>query len=119
MSYAIVSNIQVINNRVYITSCDNNVRPRDHRQWECTELTNVLQKQGQEALELEFMKDYENGNMQPGTHNKYTKAVSILQKMPEYAKFNWRGEDYNIILKAREEEKKELETLLLKALNTR
>lgn len=93
MSYEIVKQIKVKDGKVYLKSCSNNVWPKDwnnRHAWECSSLTEVLQKQGKEALEVEILGEFESGNFQ-GPIIKYNKAKSILLRMPEYAEYNWRN----------------------------
>lgn len=94
MSYEIIKGISIKNNEVYLNSTSNNVRPRIFNKWHCTSLTEILQNQGREALDLELLKQYEEGNFQPGVQNRYSLAIDSLKRKPEYEKFNWRNKTY-------------------------
>lgn len=115
MSYDIIKSIKLKDNKVFISASSNNVYPHYYTEEECKTLSEVLQKQGKQALELEIFKQYESGNFQRGGA-KYLRALEVLRHMPEYGRFNWRTE--------RSDEKRELrvskefDALLLKALNT-
>lgn len=94
MSYHIVQGLKVNeNNEVWIKGSDNNIYPRHFRWYHCTCFTNLLANEGKETLDIEILKDYENGNMQEGTKNKYTSALKRLYYMfaDEYEKFDWRA----------------------------
>ncbi|OGP24993.1 MAG: hypothetical protein A2X99_02300 [Deltaproteobacteria bacterium GWB2_55_19] len=122
MSYHIIKSIKVDEKegKVYITGADNNVRPRTPHRWECTSLSQILVEQGREAVDLEILEAYESGDFQGG-NNKWTRALVVLRRMPEYAQFNWRGEPYDEITERRKTPafkailKKALETKLPKA----
>lgn len=94
MSYEIIKGISIKNNEVYLNSASNNVYPRYFKKWHCTSLTEILQKQGRDALDLELLKQYEEGMFQPGVPNKYSLAIDNLRRKPEYEKFNWRNRTY-------------------------
>ena len=119
MSYEIIKGLSVRGVEVWIKSSSNNVSPRTYNWWHCTSLTSFLKEHGKTALDIEILKQYENGNFQPGTKNKYSRAAERLKRMPEYANFNWRcggmGEEYDAINQKRKTD--EFNTLLLKALN--
>jgi hypothetical protein len=92
MSYEIIESIKVKNNKVFINCAPNNVYPRSFGEFHCESLTKILKEQGKEALELEIMREYENGNFQGG-NNKYARALKVLHHMPEYKKYNWRNRE--------------------------
>jgi len=92
MSYAIIRSIKVKDGKVFIHSTDNNVSPYHWHEWECQSLGKILREQGQDAFDLEVLKQYENGNFQRGK-NKYTRALEILRHYAEYKNFDWRGEN--------------------------
>jgi len=96
MSYEIVKAIRIKDGRVFLKSDSNNVWPRDYHEWECPSLTAILERDGQEALDIEILRTYESGSFQ-GSANKYTHALMILRHMPEYDNFNWRvcGDDWD------------------------
>ena len=85
MSYVIVKSIKIKNNKVMVNWASNNVIPRDYYERECESLTEILQKEGREALDIEILKEYDNGNFQKGS-NKYTRALKVLRHFPEYQK---------------------------------
>jgi hypothetical protein len=116
MSYAIINKIKVDNGKVFITSHENNVWPRTPHEWECKTLSELLEHEGQEKLDLEILKEYESGNFQGGK-NKYMRALMVLRHMPEYKEFDWRN-DWNME-NNRRGRLREFEALLVKALNTR
>jgi len=91
MSYEIVKHIKIENNKVFVKCGSNNVYPRTFASYrESSPLSKILNEKGKKALDLEILKAYEEGDFQPGTQNKYTRALKILRHMPEYKKFNWR-----------------------------
>lgn len=94
MSYEIIKKIRIDENKVYLTSTSNNVSPRHFREWECKTLSEILQNEGSGALDLELLKEYENGNFQPGNPNKWSTAISRLKQTKEYEKYSWRISDY-------------------------
>ncbi len=119
MSYDIIKNIKIKDDRVFVKSAPNNVYPRTFYMEECPSLSKILQEQGKEALDLEIFKQFENGNFQRG-NNKYTRALHILLNMPEYVHFNWRGgnsKEYETVQENRK--KPAYKELLLKALCSR
>ena len=116
MSYEIVKSIRVKDGKVFMRAASNNVWPRYFDEYESHVLTGILQRQGQEALDVEIFAYYESGYLQPGTPNKYTRALSILRHLPEYENFNWRtcGPEYE---KTKENRKSDaFKELLKKAL---
>ncbi len=88
MSHTVIKSIRIIDNQVFWQADSNNVSPRDYRLRLCPSLTEVLQSQGIEALDLEILAEYENGNFQ-GVKNRYTSAESRLRSMPEYKAYDW------------------------------
>ncbi len=114
MSYNIVKEIKIEGDKVMVTSASNNVRPHYYEKWECYLISEVLQKSGLEAAEVEILENYENGNFQGGS-NKYTRALTVLRHFPEYEKFDWRNSN-----ETTDENRKspEFEELLKKALVT-
>jgi hypothetical protein len=94
MSYEIVKRLRIENGEVLITSDSNNVFPKYFVERKCTYLTDLLQEQGEEALNIYILKAYEEGNFQEGNPNKWSKAISRLQRTPEYEKYNWRKSQY-------------------------
>lgn len=93
MSYDIIKSICIDEKeqKVFITACSNNVFPHTPYREEVPGFTRRLKEEGRESVELEIMKNYENGNFQGGS-NKYTKALKTLLYAlnEEYDKFNWR-----------------------------
>ena len=96
MSYEIVKHIKINDDGVFITSCCNNVSPRTPKQWRNEHLTRMLAEDGELAVDLYLLKDYDSGNLQGGS-NKYTRALENLQTVfaGEYAMFSWRNCDYD------------------------
>lgn len=91
MSYEILKKIEIKDNKVFITSHANNVWPRTNTTWECTSLMKILKEQGREALDIEILQEFDKGNFQ-GHISKYKRALAILRHMPEYKKYDWRGD---------------------------
>jgi len=91
MSYEIIKKIRIKDKKVLITGASNNVYPRTFEECESYFLSKILQEQGQQALDIEILNAYEEGNFQRGS-NKWTRAWHILKHMPEYKDFNWRLE---------------------------
>lgn len=122
MSYDIIKRIKVKDNKVLILHAPNNVRPRTYSETESFTLSKIFQEEGKEALELEILRAFEEGNFQSYGKNKYTNAVIRLKHMPEYKTFNWRlpglGKDYETMRKNREN-KIEFNKILLKALKSK
>jgi hypothetical protein len=94
VSYEIIRKIRVYNNEVFLRSSANNVSPKSYNEWKCESLTRLLQEEGRDAMDLETFKEYENGNFQGGK-NRYTRALKVLNRMPEYDKFDWREIPYD------------------------
>ncbi len=120
MSYDIIKRIRIQENKVMVKCASNNVYPRYYEEFEATSLTKILQEQGQEALDIVILHEYEKGNFQRGA-NKYVRALKVLRHLPEYMNFDWRanGEKYDINTKNRETREEELKQLLKRALTTR
>ena len=95
MSYEIVKRLRIENGEVFITSDSNNVFPKYFVERKNTYLTDLLQQQGEEGLNIYILKAYEEGIMQEGNPNKWSKAIARLQRTPEYQKYNWRKSNYN------------------------
>lgn len=119
MSHEIVKKIEINKDekKVYITGCSNNVRPRTPRRWECTYYKELAQAEKWDEIELDILDAYISGNFQ-GTKNKYTRALQVLTKMPEYKKFDWRT-NWDESRKNQETKKEEYQALLKLALRTR
>ena len=95
MSYEIVKRLRIENGEVFITSDSNNVFPKYFVERKNTYLTDLLQQQGEEGLNIYILKAYEEGIMQEGNPNKWSKAIARLQRTPGYQKYNWRKSNYN------------------------
>lgn len=93
MSYEIIKRIRIENGNVFVTSCSNNVYPKTPYEFESTYLSKLL-KEGQEKLDLEILKFYENGSWQGSYNNKWKRAVDKLKSTKEYSKFSWRNASY-------------------------
>lgn len=117
MSYAIIKSIKIKDGKVFLNHSDNNVYPYTFHEWHCEGLTKILVEQGETALDLEILHEYESGNFQRGA-NKWERAFKILLHMPEYTAFNWRSNFLGTEDKRRED-KTALNALLLKALNSK
>src|SRR5574337_663937 len=114
MSYAIVKKVKITDDGdVFVTSADNNVWPRTPHEWTMSYRGENNPFTGKLAAEAEVMAGYEQGNFQGGS-NKYTRALSVLFRMPEYEKFDWRKDwDSHI-----DKNNAEYYQVLIKALNT-
>lgn len=126
MSYEIIKGIKIEDNKVYIKGDSNNVYPKDFKWWLCDSLTKILKEKGQQELDIEILKAFEEGNFQSSLNLKYTRALKVLYYLlkDEYALFSWRNNNF----KYGSEEYKEYENrrkgeefkaLLSKALNTK
>jgi hypothetical protein len=118
MSHDIIKRIRISDKKVFITCAANNVYPRYFEEWESESLSKILQLQGQEALDIEIFKQYENGNFQRG-RNKYTRALHILLNMPDYAQYNWRRSDIDYNLFYANREQPGYQRILIKALQSK
>jgi len=118
MSYERVKGIKIENGEVFINSHSNN-DTADYHYWKCEGLTKIYQEKGQKELDIEILKEYEEGNFQSSIKNKYTRALKVLYYVlkAEYNLFNWRTGDFQ----ARETFRKSqaYKDLLWKALNTK
>jgi hypothetical protein len=94
MSYEIVKKIRIEDGKVFLTSSSNNVYPKYYNEWECTTLSEILQQQGEDALNYELLKEYEGGMMQTGNPNKWSRAIDRLIQTEDYKKYSWRLSSY-------------------------
>lgn len=118
MSYDIVRKIRIENGKVILNYACNNVRPLYFHDFHVETWSALLASEGPAALDLEILRDYENGNLQRGA-NKYTRALEVLQHMPEYKLFDRRvNEGYATVSERRAKEEDAFNVLLKKALNT-
>jgi len=117
MGYEIVKSIEVNEKekKVIVYGASNNVRPREYTRWECFPLTKIYREKGREAVDVEILRSYEEGNFQGGK-NKYTKALLILRHFPEYKKYDWRTTGLGI---EKNRSDAEFTELLKKALKSR
>jgi hypothetical protein len=94
ISYEKVRSIKIDEkeNKVYVTSACNNVRPLSYEKWWCNSLSRILEEKGKRAVETEILKEYDSGNFQSSNQNKYEKAKRIMMIVfkEEYNKFDWR-----------------------------
>jgi len=125
MSYEKVKSICVDDKqkKVFLTTACNNLIPLNYQRWECTSLSKIFSEKGKESVELELLKEYENGNLQQG-NNRYKKALDILFYVfsEEYAYFDWRKHNAKYGTPEKEEEdnrrkSKEFYDLLKKSLD--
>jgi|GEM_PF-1342297 len=114
MSYTIIKSIVIKDGKVIIRGSCSNVTPKRYDPEESRYFTRLLQEEGMEALDLKILRLYEEGSFQRGA-NKWTRALQILRKMPEYPHFDWRrhgiGVEYDVVCEMR---KSEAFTALLK-----
>ncbi len=96
MSYEIVKKIRIEGDKVFITSESNNVFPKYYKERESSYCNELLKEGGMEALNLSLLQGYEDGTLQPGIENKWSRAISRLKCTPEYQKYNWRNSNYAI-----------------------
>lgn len=75
--------------KVISSVASSNVFPITYYTDETKYYTDMLREKGKEAVEIDILKNYENGNFQGGS-NKYTKALKIMQNLDEYSKYDWR-----------------------------
>ena len=127
MSYEIVKAIKIKDGVVFVNCASNNVYPKTYDEFKSESLTKILTEQGEQALNIELLKEYENGNFQGhGNKNKFTRALEVLYYVygEEYKPFNWRDNNFNYGTaenKAYEDRRNSeaFKMLLLKALNTK
>ncbi len=120
MSYEIVKRLRIDNGSVLITADSNNVYPKIFKERKCTYLTDLLQQEGEEALNLYILQMYEQGIFQEGNPNKWSRAIQRLSNTEEYKRYSWRLSDYsnpNCPINTARENKTEYNKLLLSALN--
>ena len=106
---------------MFVTSKRNN-DSEPVKKWECTHLSDILNKEGKDAVDISILTAYEEGLFQssPSINNKWTVALRELRQMPEYEKFNWRNSNYKDdcpIQAARKSE--EFKAILKKALSVK
>lgn len=125
MSYEKVKSVKIIDNKVFINSKSNN-DTAPYTEQEFPYFSKILQEKGLTAVEIEILKNFEEGNLQSSLNNKYTRALKILWYVlvEEYKNFNWRNnnfeygsKEYNDFNNKRESQ--EFKDLLLKAFNTK
>ena len=91
MSYDIVRSVKVSSDGVVtLKSASNNVYPRTPHEWQMDYRNEANPFTGKLGAEVEVFAGYEQGNFQGGS-NKFNRQLSVLRQMPEYAKFDWRG----------------------------
>lgn len=111
MSYEIVKSVKISDDgTVTIKSASNNVWPRTPSNWPMPYRNEHNPFTGKLAAEVEVFAGYEQGTFQGGS-NKFTRQLSVLRAMPEYAAFDWRSS-----LDNDREDKKAYYELLAKAL---
>lgn len=120
MSHEKVKSIRFENGKVFITSkCNNDTEPP--REWNCTFISEILQKEGETAAIISILGAYESGNFQAGTPNKYSRAIDRLRYLPEYQKYNWRNKyngdkEHDALIEANRQSE-DFKKLLLNSLN--
>lgn len=97
MSYSKIKSIKIDEKegKVFINSACNNIRPLTYSVFECESLGEILREKGRGSLDIEILREYEQGNFQNGT-NKYVKAFKILRYVfkEEYKRFDWRLDNF-------------------------
>lgn len=120
MSYQIIKELKIQDGKVFINCASNNVYPRNFSLREDTFLTEMLKNEGEQAVNLEILRLYENGVFQTGNPNKWSKAINRLSKTDEYQKYNWRKSTYKdecpIYQNRYKKDQTEFNNLLLKSL---
>lgn len=112
MGYTIIKNIKIDEKegRVIINATCNDEYPRYYKEEEMTGLSDMLKKEGKDAVDVCILSLYEQYEWQRGS-SKYMRALKILKHMEEYKKLSgenkYRGEN------------KEYKKILLKALKSR
>jgi len=98
MANTIIKQIKIENGIPMFLGACRNESPRRWSWYNIPEFTEIYQAHGQEDLDFEILCAYENNAFIPGTHNKYSRCISRLRRMPEYAKFNWKldGDDVEL-----------------------
>lgn len=79
MSYEKIKKIRITADKVFITSCSNNVWPQDYEEWESPRLSDILNKQGREAAEKEILFSYFDGMMKSVVNDRYQRAVNRFE----------------------------------------
>lgn len=116
MSYEIVRNVKVSSDGVAtVKSASNNVYPRTPSEWTMSYRSEHNPFTGKLGAEVEIFAGYEQGDFQGGS-NKFTRQLEVLRHLPEYAKFDWRG-DWDGTKESREDKRAYYE-LLATALQT-
>lgn len=118
MSYKKVRSIKIDEKqqKVFITCACNNVRPLHYTREEYPSFSEILKAKGKEAVEINLLKEYIEGNLQQtGSKNKYTKALKVLTYMfkEEFESFGDYKNRYKI------KDTPEYENFLRKCLNTK
>lgn len=91
MSYEKVSRIRITEDKVYITSCSNNVWPQDHNEWEAPLWSALLLEKGRVEVEKEILFSYFEGMMQSGLSNKYQRTIGrVKMKLTEDSYEIWK-----------------------------
>lgn len=76
MSYEKVRKIRITSDKVYITSCSNNVWPQTYEEWESPHYSAILVDKGREELEKELLFSYFEGMKKGLSNDKYQRAVN-------------------------------------------
>ena len=86
MSYEIVKGLRFDKKtkEVWIKASSNNVSPKTYEWWKNTWLSDLWKKDGLETVERLLLRDYWDGNCQPGTENNLSRAAELCyHKYPE------------------------------------
>lgn len=89
MSYEKIRKIRITTDKVFITSCSNNVWPQDYEEWEWPCLSNILTKQGREAVDKEILFSYFEGTIWSAVNDRYQRAVTRFE-------YNLEGDHYEL-----------------------
>ncbi len=79
MSYEKIKKIRITTDKVFITSCSNNVWPQNYEEGESIRLSRILIEQGCEAVEKEILFSYFEGTMQSVVNDRYQRAVNRVK----------------------------------------
>ena len=105
MSYEKVRSISLKDNKVFVTSASNNVRPLTYDRNFYPSLSKIYAEKGKDYVEVEILRIFEEGSFQGGT-NKFTKALKVLRYVftEEYKRFDWNNHNAPLGSKERNKE---------------
>jgi len=92
MSYDKIKSISFKDNKVFITSTCNNIRPLHFNRCEATYLTHLLQEKGKNEVLKVILKEFWSGNFQ-GRSTIYGKFIEIFNLSKKYTWDNTKEEE--------------------------